>query len=112
MKPIIALCIILTLAGCETYKQDRSAIDSTIASLVGKPVSAAVQRLGVPVRTSPAGTSTVYVWSESNVFYPGESKPMQCEIRLMVDASENVMAGEHEGNNFACTQLAKRISPP
>lgn len=109
MKLALLLALALPLSGCATYSQDRSRIDATIATLVGQPVSAAMDRFGVPSRTSPAGTSTIYVWANENVLYPGLDEPLSCQVRLIVSGAGLVERGEHDGNNYACSQLADRI---
>lgn len=109
MRTSPALLIAVSLAGCATYEEDRSHLVATAASLEGQPLSAAIDRLGVPSSTTPAGSSTIYVWSKSNVIYPGLDQPLSCEIRLLVNEAQIVTKGEHQGNNYACSEMAKGL---
>ena len=69
----------------------------------------AVQKFGIPAETMKLGEQSVYIWRLDNVYYGLGDAPLKCEVRVMTDSKDIIARGEHDGNNYACRQMAKSL---
>ncbi|MCS7101275.1 MAG: hypothetical protein NZL99_06200 [Burkholderiaceae bacterium] len=123
----------IALAGCAF-----AILDQRLPMLVAKPVDVAFDALGLPQRSQPMGTDTLYVWAyrtdsvlpmpmTGSAFTSGAVGPtgfygfthaMQvvpvpttdhCEIRLQVDERQIVRRFDYVGTAFGCQFYANRL---
>lgn len=103
-------CIGAMLAACETYAEDHQRIEHTAASLVGQPISVAMDRFGVPSGTTATPDGTIYIWRTS-VHYPSldMDEPLSCEVRIFANKEGLVRRWQKDGTNYGCQALARSI---
>ena len=101
----------LLLSGCVDYGQMRTDLGDGIAALKGRNIEVAIDRLGIPAENRPLGDTTVYTWTNANVFTGAslDESPLRCDLRLRADASGTIMSGDYDGNNGACIGLRDKL---
>jgi hypothetical protein len=88
------------LAGCAGQM-----IQQGMTGLVGQPLSAAIERLGVPTEERTIADMKVYIWSTSNVVEGTQSK---CQIRAIMKGGV-IGAFDFEGNQGQCSGYARLL---
>lgn len=103
------LCFLL--AGCASYGQMNADLATGIRALEGQDIEQAFGIFGIPASTMPLDGSTVYVWSEDNVFVTGDldENPLKCNLRLRAAADGTILSGDVTGNQGACTGFRDRL---
>ena len=110
------LLLFLLVGGCAAE------LKTTLPTTVGQPVSAVVDRLGMPTSETTIMGQKVYVWTEQvqDVDYApliGASRltliPVAtsgvCSIRVAVDEAGIVRRVDHQGDNAVCSNYARRM---
>lgn len=133
MKKLVLAIVSLLLSGCAF-----DTLNDGLPQLVGKPIDAAVDVMGLPNQRMEMGSYTVYVWgnnySSTVPIYSTNTAvttgsvgttpvygttttssinhiPVQhrCEIKLQVDENEIVRRWEWSGNQGGCQTYASRL---
>lgn len=108
-RPMFALSVALTSAGCMTEKMVTDSYQQpvvqpmakVITSLIGQPSSVAFRRLDPPNMQKIQGTRKSYIWTTPS----GD-----CVIRLFVDGSEVVTNGDWTGSVAGCSAYIQRFN--
>lgn len=110
MKRLLVLSAFV-VGGCVNYGQMTTDLSDGIAALKGRNIEVAIERLGLPANNQSLGTSTVYTWTNDNVFVTGEADetPLRCDLRLRADATGTIVSGDHSGNAGACMGLRNKL---
>ena len=108
-RTVTALALIM-LPGVVDAKK-RPTLRDQIAVFYGQPLSVASGRLGIPTGKMEMGDATVYSWHRGNVFsgYATDEQPLECTVRLSVDAGGIVRQGDVDGNKGACDLFSKKL---
>lgn len=100
MRLLSALAIGLLLASCAARGIERG-----MNRLVGQPITAVIERLGVPTQEQMIAGQKVYTWF-SGTF--DEGTQLKCVIRVMMNG-DVVGRWDFEGNNGYCMRYARRL---
>lgn len=87
-----ALGLSMLLAGCATFGQMKDGLDA----LKGKPISAAVAKLGLPTSESTVAGMHLVKWKAAN------TPDWPCEITMQVDEKNIIQKAEGHGNIGGC----------
>ena len=116
---LLKMLLVLLVGGCAT-RADR--LEATLPPMVGQPVAAMVDRLGMPTSETTIMGQKVYVWTEQvqDVDYApvlGASRmtliPMAtsgvCSIRVAVDPAGIIRRVDRQGDDGVCSGYARRM---
>src|SRR5262245_267137 len=92
----VALCGLM-LSGCAGEM-----IKTGMQGVVGKPLNAAITKLGMPTDERESAGRKVYTWYSGRLI---EGTTSQCRIRAMVQ-SDVIESWDYEGNEGACMRYA------
>jgi hypothetical protein len=128
MRVIVACSTLaLALAGCAQQQ-----IETQLNAHVGRPASSLFSKLNYPDSVTTIGGRRAYVWGTdrsdaASIFSPsggGTQRPVMlvsnavsmvpvdhvCRIQVMVDANEQVVGWQSQGNQGGCAPYARRLS--
>lgn len=97
---IAALAPLLAMPGCVD-----APINDGMSKMVGKPLDAAIAKLGMPNREETIAGRKVYSWTTSNLV---EGTAYRCEIRVIM-LGEMIGTFSWQGNNGGCIQYASLL---
>lgn len=92
----------VALAGCF---QSIATVKEGMAGLKGKPIGAAIARLGMPTEEATIAGVKTYTWRTSTV---AEGNQYQCRIRVYMTDSV-IGSFEGEGDAGSCQEYADRL---
>jgi len=119
----------LGLGACATPP----AMDAALAPLTGQPVQLVIEQLGPPVRTTQAGTDTVYEWSKTKVVagassranlippapsadgssangtFSGMAVPYACDVMIIADAEGRIQKSYFGEETGGCRETAGKL---
>ncbi|MBX9699899.1 MAG: hypothetical protein K2X74_10705 [Acetobacteraceae bacterium] len=126
MRALIALLSLAALLpGCAQQQ-----IEKELNAHVGRPVATLIARLDYPDRQTRVAGRRAYIWGAddgggSSFLMPALARErpatltgtamtltpvdQTCQIRVIVDSDERVMAWESRGNQSGCAQYARRL---
>jgi hypothetical protein len=77
-------------------------LEAGLRALVGQPLSAAVEALGLPSgNMSMDQETTIYTWTQ-------DAGELRCVVRLAVDAQRIVRRWSYDGNRGGCRAIARQ----
>ena len=100
---LILLASLFLMAG--TFKT----LDRELASLIGQPISVAIDRLGLPDSEAEIAGEKVYTWSLSTVTAWTGDAQLSCRIRLSTNSSSIITRKDYFGNRGACSHYSKLL---
>jgi hypothetical protein len=117
-----AAAVALLITACTGW----SDVDAGVATLKGKPIQYAIERIGMPATEQVIAGRKVYIWGtrgtipaqdherhgerEANTDHPVQDVPATdpyCTLKLVVNADEIVTHVQYEGNLTACERYSK-----
>lgn len=98
---LVAYATALLLTGCVGQ-----VLQEGLHGYSGKPASALFSKLGLPTAEQTIAGHKVYIWTTSNFV---EGTNYGCKLRVNVDAQDNVVGGDWDGNNGGCAVFASRL---
>lgn len=101
MKKTFITLFPLILAGCVTPGQFREGIDS----LYGKPMSVAVDKLGLPTSEQTVAGMRLVKWSVVS------GNEYQCTLTLQIDNKNIIQKGSGDGNLGGCENYILALRP-
>lgn len=88
IKAVVAF-LAATLCGCAGHYH--KVMNRDLTALVGKNITAAVDRFGYPSQKLSIGGDTVYVWNSSG-----------CTVRVGTDGSDHILRSDFDGDRSDC----------
>ena len=98
---LVAYATALLLTGCVGQ-----ALQEGLHDYHGKPASALFSKLGLPTAEQTIAGHKVYIWTTSNFV---EGTNYGCKVRVNVDAQDNIVGEDWDGNNGGCAVFASRL---
>lgn len=95
---VIPLCALL--AGCAGKM-----IESGMNPMIGKPLSAATEKLGLPTEEGVIAGQKVYTWFTGRMI---EGSSESCRIRAIM-RNDLIASFDYEGNGNACLRYAQML---
>ena len=77
-----------------------------MASYIGQPASAVIEKIGYPTAEQTAAGAKVYIWSTSRLV---EGTSLGCKIKAIVDAQGVVTSWDFEGTDRGCAAYASKL---
>ena len=92
---IVSVCV--WIGGCA------GTVKEGMAELEGRPIGAAIEKIGPPTGERNVEGMKVYVWT-------GQVRGKKCEIRARMDR-DVISMFEYEGDEELCQRYATRLKP-
>ena len=130
MKKMLAVLSLLALTGCATF----STMETGLNSMIGQPLSVAIDRLGYPGGQMEVGNDRVYAWGRSFSMNMPQYNTAQttgqvgntgfsattgytsytnvnynCNIKIVTDSVGIIKNWEFDGNIGGCEAYSKRL---
>jgi hypothetical protein len=105
-----AAAVALLITACTSW----SDVDAGVATLKGKPIQYAIERIGMPATEQVIAGRKVYIWGPRGTTDVPATDPY-CTLKLVVNADEIVTHVQYAGNLTACerySKLAPKKAPP
>jgi hypothetical protein len=99
----VGATLFLWLSGCAGY-----VIKKETNSVVGKPVSAVIAKLGLPTEHRVIAGRKVYISSTSNFV---EGTNCKCQIRAILDDKDIITSWDYDGNEGGCGSFITKLAP-
>src|SRR3979490_2176961 len=93
---------VLLIAECTTQM-----IADRLPSYRGQPVSAIIDKLGIPSDERVIAGRKAYIWANSNFV---EGTNYKCQIRAVIDDQNTIVSTDFEGNQGGCAGFAAKLN--